>query len=129
MNARMRKPIAGKKREGFSLTEVVVSIMILTIGLLAAGSTLVAVFNSREYSKSLMASTNLAEKTMEELKAAGYRDISAKTETFGQIPGYEQCRRVITVTPNADDTLKQVVVEVVSRKGQSIKLETLVSKR
>ena len=123
------KPRTQKRNAGFTLTEVVVSILILTVGILAAASTLVAVFNSRDYSKMLMTATTMAQQTLEDIKAKDYSQVLSKTETYGDIPGHEKYRRTVTVTPNAENTLKQVTVEVFSSNGQSIQLETLISRR
>jgi len=124
----MVKPVAQKKNGGFTLVEIVVALFLLTVGLLASSSTLVAVFKSRDFSKTLMTATNLAQKQMEDLRSMGYMDIESSTETYGDIPEYEKYRRTTTVTPNADDTLKTVVVDVFCSNGQSIQLETLVSR-
>jgi prepilin-type N-terminal cleavage/methylation domain-containing protein len=126
---RERAMKTAKKNAGFALTEVVVAIVLLTIGIMAASSTLVAVFNSREYSKALTTATNLAQEKMENIKALSYSDVVSGTEELGTISGYEQFRRQTTVTPNNDNTIKNVTVEVVGSHHQSIKLETLISKK
>lgn len=122
-----KKP--NSKRGGFTLTEIVASIMLLTIGVLAASSTLVAVMKSREYSKALASATNLAQESMEEFKSQAYGSVVSRTEAIGTISGHEDCGRVTTVTANADDTLKTVNVEVTCDKGQRIKVTTLISRR
>jgi type II secretion system protein I len=129
----MKKTMKRRKlknlRSGFTLTEVIVSIVILTVGLMAASSTLVAVLQSREFSRSLMTATTLAQKEMEEVRMKTYSEVNSRTDDFGQIAGYEGYRRVIAVTANAENTLKSVVVTVSSQKGRSITLQTLVARR
>ncbi len=117
-----------KNQKGFTLIEVLVSMFLLTVGVLAASSTLIAVFKGQRYSASLMSATNLAQSRMETVKSTSYDGIASGTEAFGSITGFETFRRVTTVTPNADDTLKTVTVTVVSQKGQSITLETLIAR-
>ena len=116
------------KIAGFTLTEVVVSLFLLSVGILAATSTLMAVFKGQRYSASLMAATQLAQSHMESIKSMTYSQVSSTSEAYGEISGYETFSRITTVTPNADDTLKTVVVQVTSDEGQSITLETLVAR-
>jgi len=124
----MGKPRSNKKTGGFTLVEMVVALFLLTVGLLASSSTLVAVFKSRDFSKSLMTATNLAQKQMEDIRSTRYDNVESIMETYGDIPGYEKYRRTTTVTANADDTLKTIVVDVFCSNGQTIRLETLVSR-
>ena len=124
----MGKPRANKKTGGFTLVEMVVALFLLTVGLLASSSTLVAVFKSRDFSKSLMTATNLAQKQMEDIRSTRYVNVESTLETYGDIPGYEKYRRTTIVTANADDTLKTVVVDVFCSNGQTIRLETLISR-
>ena len=124
----MGKPRANKKTGGFTLVEMVVALFLLTVGLLASSSTLVAVFKSRDFSKSLRTATNLAQKQMEDIRSTRYVNVESTLETYGDIPGYEKYRRTTIVTANADDTLKTVVVDVFCSNGQTIRLETLISR-
>ncbi|MCZ7583087.1 MAG: prepilin-type N-terminal cleavage/methylation domain-containing protein [Deltaproteobacteria bacterium] len=125
----MKKKRQKRNNDGFTMTEVIVAIMLLTVGLLAASSTMVAVFHSRTFSKTLLTATNLAQKHLEDLKSLDYPQIASTTEAYGDIQDNIKFQRVTTVTANADDTLKTVVVEVSAPNGQSVTLETLVSKR
>ncbi|MBZ0273146.1 prepilin-type N-terminal cleavage/methylation domain-containing protein [bacterium] len=117
------------RRGGFTMTEVAVSMLLLTVGLVAATSTLVAVYQHRDLSKTLMTATNLAEERMEALKSGTYGQAADNEEDFGDIAEYPQFRCVTTVTENETDTLKTVAVDVSSHNGLSVRLETLVAKR
>ncbi len=123
MHAKMNRKVGG-----FTLTEVVVSMFLLTVGILAASSTLMAVYNGQRYSASLMMATQLANSHMESIKSMSYSEIETTNERFGEISGYETFSRSTTVTPNAEDTLKTVVVQVSADVGQDITLETLVAR-
>ena len=117
-----------RKVGGFTMTEVLVSLFLLTVGIMAATSTLMAVFKGQRYSASLMMATQLAQSKMESIKSMSYSDIDSVNEAFGDISGYETFSRTTTVTPNGDDSLKTVVVQVSAEGGQSITLETLVAR-
>lgn len=117
------------KKGGFTLTEIVVSLFLLTVGIMAASSTLMTVYKGLRYSASLMTATNLAQSAMEDIKSQSYSQVQADTKDYGEISGYESFRRVTTVTSNAENTLKTVVVLVVSTNGQTISLETLVARK
>lgn len=120
---------ARRKQEGFTLTEVMVSVFLLTVGLFSAGSTMLAVHRSHQLSGTLMTATNLAQSRMEDLKAATYDAVAGLTENYGEITDHPSYRRVTTVTPNADDTLKSVTVTVVDSTGASIELQSLMARR
>ena len=123
MHARMNRKVGG-----FTLTEVVVSLFLLTVGILAATSTLMAVFKGQRYSASLMMATQLAQSHMEDIKSMSYSEIDSTNEAFGDISGYETFSCITTVTPNGDDTLKTVIVQVSADGGQDITLETLIAR-
>ncbi|MCB9488581.1 MAG: type II secretion system protein [Deltaproteobacteria bacterium] len=116
-------------RDGFTLVEVVVSIGLLTVGLLATASTLMAIYNGQRSSAAVMVATQLAESAMEDVKSRGYDEVIETNEPYGGIPDYATYARNTTVTTNADDNLKTVRIQVWSSQGVSVVLDTLVARR
>lgn len=125
---RMKRKSSGA-RSGFTLTEVLMATFMLTVGLLATTSTMIAVYHRQTLSGSVMSATNLAQTKIEDLKSGTYDAVASTTEDFGSIADHAKYRRVTTVTPNADDTLKDVRVVVQAASGTQVELSSLIARR
>lgn len=123
------KPKGDARRSGFTLTEVLMATFMLTVGLLATTSTMVAVYHRQSLSGSVMTATNLAQSKLEDIKSSKYDDVVSQTEDYGTISGNAKFRRVTTVTPNADNTLKDVRVLVRTASGPPVELNSLIARR
>ncbi|MCC6159340.1 MAG: prepilin-type N-terminal cleavage/methylation domain-containing protein [Deltaproteobacteria bacterium] len=117
------------RRSGFTLTEVLMATFMLTVGLLATTSTMVAVYHRQTLSGSVMSATNLAQTKLENLKASTYDEVQSDTEEYGEIADHAKYRRVTTVSTNADDTLKDVRVLVQAASGTQVELSSLIARR
>jgi Tfp pilus assembly protein PilV len=117
-----------RNEDGFSLTEIVVSIFLVAIGLVSTASVLIAAANRQQLSQGLTAATNLCTATLESFRMKNYDEINSSTENFGQITNYPTYKREVIVTPDADDKLKVVEVRVSNGIGQHVSLETVVSR-
>lgn len=117
-----------RKDEGFSLIEALVGVALLTIGLLSAGSVLIAVAGQQKLSTIYTTATNLAEDRIESLRHQTYEDIDDDSEDFGAMSEYVSFKRETVVTANAEDTLKTVEVTVTHLNGQTVKLQTLIAR-
>ena len=69
---RKSRKASEKIREGFSLIEVMISIVILTVGLLSLAQTMVLATNANALAGRMTASTALAKQQLELLKAAPF---------------------------------------------------------
>ncbi len=127
---RMRRLMkkAFRKEEGFSLIEAMVGTALLTIGLLSAGSVLIAVAGQQKLSGVYTTATNLAEEKIEFTRHEKYLDIDDDSQDFGGINDYVSYKRDMVVTPNGDNTLKTVEVTVTHLNGQTVKLQTLIAR-
>ncbi len=119
---------AFRKDEGFSLIEAMVGAALLTIGLLSAGSVLIAVAGQQKLSTVYTSATNLAEEKIEHIRNQRYVEIDGDNEDFGEMTNFVSYKRDTVVTPNGDDTLKTVEVTVVHLNGQTVKLQTLIAR-
>ncbi len=101
--------------KGFTLIEVLVSIVILALGLLSLATLASTVMHGNAFGKEMTVATTLAEERMEEVKRLGYAnaETAAGTENYGTITNYGDHRRVTSVsasTPAAG--MKTVTVTV-----------------
>lgn len=125
---------------GFTLIEVLVAIVILSVGLLGMASLTVAIIQENKLSNDLTTATTLAQEKMEDIRNLGYAGTPASdstvTEDYGNISGYPGFKRV-TVTDVYDagttwppDGLKDIKVTVswVYKKTHSVEVKTLLAK-
>ena len=99
-----RKPykfINKDKNNGFTLMEVLIAIVILTIGLLSLASLTGAIIRGNRLSNDLTTATTLAQDEMEDIRRLGYSGTPTSdttvTENYNSISGYPAYKRV-TVT-------------------------------
>ena len=67
--------------KGFTFLEVLVAIIILTIGMLGAATFMVSIIKSNNYSNQISIATTLAQDKIEELKNISYASITSGTES------------------------------------------------
>ncbi len=80
---------------GFTLLEILVAIVLLSIGLLAMASLTVGIMGGNLFSNQLTTATTLAQDKMEENRRLGFSGVAALTES--SITGYPEYNRVTTV--------------------------------
>lgn len=100
-----------KNSEGFTLIEVLIAILLLTIGLLALVSVTVMVIKGNSLSQTRTTATTLAKDQMEELKNtsknsdADFDSIASSTwSDVTDFPGYQRQWTVTTTTGNSSCT-------------------------
>ena len=69
---------SGKKSGGFTLIEVLVAIVILSIGLLGMASLTTGIINGNAFSKNASTATTLAQDKMEEIWEQDYSDVAVE---------------------------------------------------
>ena len=106
---------------GFTLTSVLIGMLVLSIGLLGAARLVVIVFNSNAFSKHLTTATTLAQEQMAVVQRLGYAnaDTAAGTEPYGAIANYGDYQRVTAVSPHTPAAGITTVTVTVSWQSRS----------
>ena len=120
---------------GFTLVEVLVAILILTVGLLGMASLTVAIIQGNKFSSDLTTATTLAQDKMEEIRRireTGYSNVVAETKADCSSP-YDQYRREVLVTDDSPATdMKTVIVKTywggTSKEDHNVELKTILAR-
>jgi len=92
-------------RNGFTLTEVVIAMTILSIALMALISVTASVIKGNSFNKKMTTATTLAKDQMETLKSSFYGSIESSTDypawlPITDFPGYERRWQVTSISVN-----------------------------
>ena len=106
-----------KSEKGFTLVEVLVAMVILSVGLLGMASLTVAIIHGNKLSNDLTTATTLAQDQMENIRRLGYSGTpttdTTTTENYNSISGYAAYKRVTITTVGSPATgMKTVSVKV-----------------
>lgn len=123
-----------KSCPGFTLIEVLISIVVLSIAVLGFSAMTLGTIRGLSISDKLTTATTLAQRQMEELNNAPYADVVADNyplEDYGTIEGFEKFRRSVTIadaTPEVNT--KTVTVNVwwrdIEGGTRNVNLSTLI---
>jgi type IV pilus assembly protein PilV len=123
MEEKVRKFI---NNNGFTLIEVLVAMVILSIGLLGTAALITGIINSNKLSNRITTATVLAQDKMEEIKRIGY---SSGNETRALLPPDNKYEREVVVDDNIPaDNMKTVTVTVYWESSKSVSLKTILAK-
>ena len=120
--------------EGFTLIEVLIATMILTIGLLGMAGLVTGIMTGNTQSSNQTIATVLAQDKMEEIARKGYSNMptsdTATIEGYGSITGYAQFKRKTETGVNSPfPDLKTITVTVFwDSDDRSLALETILVK-
>ncbi len=105
MNSATSKPHVSMRQmhilhqnKGFSLVEVLISVVVLSIGLLGAAQLTLVLINSNEHGKNQTQAMTLVHDRIENVINSHNMSVGL-TEAYGTIEHYENFRRVTTATP------------------------------
>ena len=127
----MREPrmAAIKQKDGFTLMEVLVAMLLLTIGLLGVANLTVGVIKGNSYSKNVTTATVVAQQQIELAQRVGYTNANSLAGNATVSMGGASFTRATTVsdsTPAAN--MKTVTVAVSWTPGNySISLNTIIA--
>ena len=115
---------------GFTLIEVLIAIVILSVGLLGMASLTVGIINGNRFSNDLTTATTLAQDKMEDIRRAGYAN--AVSETKATHPSNSDYKREVTATDDSPATgMKTVSVKVywggASKEDHNVELKTILA--
>ena len=100
-----------RKSSGFTLLEVLVAMVILTVGLLGMASLCVGIIKGNEFSKEISSATTCAREKVEDIERMGFANTTAGTVTegYGSISNYTEYKRETIITSNTPVTGMQSV--------------------
>jgi len=85
------------RSNGFTLIEVLIAILILSVGLLGMAALTAGIINGNRFSNDMSTATTLAQERMEEIRRLGYSGMpstdTTTTENYSTIAGYPEYKR------------------------------------
>jgi len=118
-----------KGEDGFTLTEVLIAMIILTTGLLGMVALTTGIMTGNKHSSNLTIATVLAQDKMEEVARIGYFNIIEETDDYNDISDYPQFKRVTAIVVNSPfPNMKTVTITVFwDSDGRSMALDTILT--
>lgn len=122
-----------KDDRGFTIIEVLIAIVILSIALLGMAGLTMGIMTGNDHSKQLTTATTLAQDKMEEIRRLGYSAMpsadTATTEDYNSISSYPLYKRVTATTVNSPSSgMKTITVTVYwNSDARSSELKTILA--
>ena len=123
-----------RNNKGFTLIEVLVAMVILSVGLLGTAALITGIINGNKVSNRVSTATTCAQDKMENIKGLGYSGMPASdtttTEPYNSITNYSLYKRVtFTDVDNPPATNMKTVTVTVSwdSDNSSIELKTILA--
>jgi len=116
--------------KGFTLIEVLIAIVILSVGLLGMASLTVAIIQGNKFSNDLTTATTLAQDKMEDIRRLGYSNVTAETKAACASPYSEYERKVEVSADDPAAGMKTVTVTAYWQstvKEHSVELKTILA--
>jgi len=117
---------------GFTLIEVLVAMIILTVGLLGTAALIAGIIRGNKVSNRISTATTCAQDKMEDIKRLGYSGTptsdTTTTESYNSITNYSLYKRVIFTDVNNPTGMKTVTVTIYwDSDNSSIELKTILA--
>ncbi len=114
---------------GFTLMEVLVAMLILSVGLLGMAALTTGIINSNKLSNRISAATVLAQDKMEEIQSTEYASVADDTEDYNSISDYPLYKRITDVTDDDPAAgMKKITVTVYwDSDNHSVVLKTILA--
>ena len=120
-----------KNDNGFTLLEVLIAIVILSIGLLGMASLTVGIINGNKFSNNVTTATTLAQGKMENVRRLGYSSVANETKAVLPSPDDEYKREVAVTDGSPAAGMKTVAVKVywggASKEDHNVELKTILA--
>jgi type IV pilus assembly protein PilV len=133
MSANFHNRRALSSAQGFTLIEVLIAIVILSIGLLGTAGLTTGVIRGNHFSKNLTSATAAAQTQLESIKSAGYSNaVDANYPDDTVAMGGMTFNRSTDITPNSPAANMRTVVVTVQWKetnntSRSVTLQTILA--
>jgi len=130
INDQLRRPAP---QRGFTLLEVLVAIVILTIGLLGAAGLTTGIIRGNHYSKNITSATAAAQSQLESVKSGGYTNAVAANFPDDTVSmGGMTFSRQTTITDDSPDASMKTISVTVSwtesnNTARSVTLQTILA--
>jgi len=114
---------------GFTLMEVLVAMVILTVGLLGTAALIIGIINGNKLSNRISTATVLAQDKMEDIKRAGYAGAADDAEDYNTIDDYPLYKRITEVDDDDPaEGMKKITVTVSwDSNAHPVELKTILA--
>ena len=112
-----RADLRRRQNSGISFLEVLITILIATVGLMGLHAMSLIVVNSISVGRNLAVATTLGQEKIEEIKAAGYDSAFSGNypeEDYGSIAGYPGFRRTVVINDETPESNMKTITVTVS---------------
>ena len=131
--SKYQKKVRQSGNKGFTLIEVLIVIVILSIGLLGMASLTVGVIKGNSHSKHSTTATVLAQEKIEDIKKLGYSGTASSdtttTEDYGSISGFSLFKRDTVVDVDSPAANMKTVTATVywDSDNKSMNIQTILA--
>ena len=113
---------------GFTLIEVLIAIVILSVGFLGMAALTVGIINGNKFSNDLTTATTLAQDKMEDIRRQDYSDVTAETKAACLSPYSEYERKVEVSADDPATGMKTITVTAYwDSDSHSVELKTILA--
>lgn len=116
---------------GFTLTEVMIAIVVFSVGLLGIAQTLVVVINTNLTARQITSATILAQAAIEDIHRQGFAAAEpvSTTDDYGSMPNFEAYKRVTAISADTPAIGMKTATVTVSWKAdqRSLSLSTILT--
>ncbi len=117
---------------GFTLVEVMVAMVILSVGFMTMAGVAASVMRGNAHSSRMTTATTLAQEKMEEIRRLGYSGIpdaeTTTVEAYDSIAHYNSYERIVSTAAHAADGIKMITVTVYWDSGsRKVVLRTILA--
>ena len=115
-----------RNNSGFTLIEVLVAMVILSVGLLGTAALITGIIKSNQASNSITTATVLAQDKMEDIKSVSY-SMAISEQKAPLSPDSKYAREVTVFDDSPAANMKTVVVTVYWEPNKSVRLQTILT--
>lgn len=132
-----RRSVPFRRLQGFTLLEVLIAMVIVSLGLLGLSAMTLSTLRGLAFSAHTTTATNLAQEKMEAIKSVDYHRVTQDRyplEDYNTIAGFSRFRREVTIRdgPLVNNT-KTAIVRVMWKRQNSgtsheVTIQTIISR-